>query len=339
MGKFIQLYKLAAPRWAYEIERLSPADQKRIADLGLNERSIRQLGMGSSNLSDLVATPKGLLVRKLMKVIAEDPSLTDISIRHRMEQTKVEKELRELAAKMAPDGKGPFAHLLGFKKTNNETLRSLGYGNGVDIGRAYYDYVPGVNPEVVAAKKKLREMDERYGAGWDMKKDPAIRRVVKDINRSFRDERRLQEFTDDPEMGRIGDRILNRLKNRGHTIYDVRGPNIVNGKLVDFEGTDLLGRKQDVEDYYRRQNRAHTDLTPNEIRKLWMQRDPVPAAQPARVSQQELLEKLREKHRSKIQQPPASTPSATIAPVATPRKIIKLPLPSWVVNTFKRKHG
>lgn len=331
MGKYIQLYKLAAPKWTKRFEQLSPSDQQRIADLGLNERTLRYLGKGSSNVSDLVVAPhKGLLVRKLMKILAPDSDLIDASAKHRRKQIKVEQRLKELAEEMAPDKVGPFAHIRGVGKIDNSYLRNLGYRNGMDIGRAYYDYVPGVNEEVESARRLQKLMEKKYGSGW-MYRDREAAGVWEDAIHGKQ------------SLGNVGDKIIQKLKSEGHPIWDVRGPNIVDGKLVDFEGVDPLGGlrlKEIAEDTYRdRRHRLRTlgmedhpkaraDLNPNEIRKFWMQKDPVELKQsPFHDSQSALLAALREKHNDpakKIRQIPLPdiTPKK---PVAVPSKIIRFP--------------
>ena len=345
MGKYIQLYKIAAPKWTEKFEQLSPEAQQRIANLGLNERTLRHLGKGSSNISDLVIAPhRGLLVRKLMKIIAPDSDLIDASVMHRRKQLNVEKRLRDLAMEMAPDKVGPFAHLRRVDEIDNLRLRDLGYPRGVNLGKAYYDYVPGVNEEVDSAKRLQKIMEKRYGENW--------KHIDREAAGVWNDAIHGKQ-----SLGSVGDKILEKLKSEGHPIWDVRGPNIVDGKLVDFEGVDPLGglkMKEIAEDTYRdRRHRlktlgmedhpkARADLTANQIRQFWMQRattEPPEMFHDSQANRQaDLLSTLREKHSDpakKIRQMPLPDITPT-KPVVASNKMIRFPGLSRLSDLTKR---
>jgi hypothetical protein len=292
--------KQASPKWVELFQKLSPEDQRKILDMRPRERTVRPLGKGSSNVSDLVVNPKyGLSVRKLMKIIGADRDLIDSSYTHRKRQLRAEARLKEIAR-----GGGPFAHLLGVEGIKNRNLQELGFDEGVPNAKAYYDFAEGdVHPDLKWADRRMAELDKKHGRGWhNFPHHYGLERELDKIHNIYRGEVE--------DLGVFGNAVRAKMEDEGYRMWDVRHPNIVGGKVVDFEGIPgymSLGPKQELENVYRRRNRSKPDLSPNEVRKFWMSNpeggvslDAPTSALPS--GQKGLLESLKQKHGLRLEQ-------------------------------------
>ena len=278
------ILKKASPKWVSLFENLSPEDQRRILAMRPRERTLRPLGKGSSNVSDLVVHPQhGLSVRKIMKIIGDYKKLIENSVDHRTGQLRAETRLKELAG-----GGGPFAHLLGVERIKNTNLARLGFDEGVPNAKAYYEFAKGdVHPDLKWADMRAKELSNRYGEQWYY--NPRFKDDYNKIVSIYRDERNL---------GPLGESIKKKMQEEGYPMWDLRHPNIIGGKVVDFEGTrDGLAKKERGEIAYRnlRDTYGDNDFTPNQVRKFWLSENQNPTY-PEVQTQKRLLARLREKH-------------------------------------------
>jgi hypothetical protein len=301
------ILKKASPKWVELFQNLSPEDQRKILDMRPRERTVRPLGKGSSNVADLVVNPKyGLSVRKLMRIIGADKDLVDVSYEHRKKQLRAEARLKEIAG-----GRGPFAHLLGVEGIKNRNLEQLGFDEGIPNAKAYYDFAKGdVHPDLKWADRRIAQLDKRLGRGWQWRaRHHGLESELEKIENIYRGEQ---------DLGVFGNAVRAKMEDEGYRMWDVRHPNIVGGKVVDFEGIPghlSLGPKQELEDVYRRRNRTWDgvkftgtpDLSPNEVRKFWMSNpeggvslDAPTSALPS--GQKGLLESLKQKHGLRLEQ-------------------------------------
>ena len=217
-------FKLAAPRWAKEIEGLAPSGQSKLLGMGAKTRDVRPLGHGGERVADLVAHPQhGLSVRKVPLIRQTDPRHVKQVEAYSAEQRQMEHRLKEIA-----EGAGPFTHIL---------------GEGPK-GEAYYQFAPGQRQDADLVSRfdvQKKRMEQARKAFRPVTLAPAPRPHPYSTPegkhlRSVEDE--LQALKGQFHVSGVlppeAHPVLEQLKREYPGMHDIRGANIVGDRLVDL---------------------------------------------------------------------------------------------------------
>lgn len=235
-GRTAGFTKEAAPAWARRLLSLSPAaEQAVLSAVPQKLREIKRLGHGGERISDLVYHPQyGVSVRKI-PLITHEPTASNIAatVADAQTQRAMEHRLRDLAG-----GAGPFTHILG--EGPKQT--------------AYYQFSRGVRPDEATARQahaasaQLEATKARESAVFDriqrmgrqgVEIPDALhmeRRALNDrIDSLYAEHHRLNSALLRPlPVPAGGEAAIERLRQEYPTLHDIRGANVIGGKIVDM---------------------------------------------------------------------------------------------------------
>jgi len=273
--KAAEATKEAAPAWAKKLLSLSPASQQSIQSTITKPRVVKFLGHGGERVSDLVMHPEhGLSVRKVPLLQETGPEHAGKIRQYADRQVAMEERLKTLAG-----GEGPFAHILGRGPR----------------GEAYYQYAPGEvsnAPLNALFDKQQTEFERAEGAWHEIRRArPAASDAVlgpvhgrlRAAEKSWKETAR--QLMQEAPLPPGAESVVSQLKQEYPRLHDIRGANIVGGKIVDMSpdmrmGIPFRGERPAIPGpaYSRRQmlgptkTSAHIDELRDALRRIGLTR-------------------------------------------------------------------
>lgn len=235
------LEKIASTRWVRylrEVNKQSPelvgrAVQKLLPNVPPKTREITNLGVGGSQVADLVVHPRGgAVVRKTPLLENWNPGTIRNAVDDSLEQRKLWEHIGEVS-----QGRGQFAHLKGYDQYSN-----------------YYQYSPPKKKEpgraMVDRYKRLRRLGGSIRKSYI--KAHGLGASPEELSRIARRGLRVENLTDqqyshlyhmEPKLTEETQEILRVVKQTYPDLWDLRHLNYVGNKIVDLEPSRALRNK------------------------------------------------------------------------------------------------
>lgn len=231
---FDELEKIAKPVWARRLMDLSPAAREKVLSSISKAREVQRLGYGGERIADLMAHPTyGLSVRKVPLFRSSHPEHIKGVEEFSALQRQMEGRLKEIAG-----GKGPFAHILG-EGPKGEAYYQFAKGAPADADLVRrFEKARAVKEQVRARQLQARKAYTAARSTGSPKASKAketwqrLREEMRDADAVLSEARRQFYLPLELPPGAKG--VLEKLKADYPRMHDLRGSNIVEGKIVDF---------------------------------------------------------------------------------------------------------